>query len=442
MKRKLKIAIVGGGSTYTLGLIKSLIAEKEFFPLKELVLFDQDEERQKIIADAAAILLKEQYGGNLIFTSTTNLESACKDADSVFVQIRTGGLEMRELDEKIPLSHGVVGQETCGPGGMAYGIRSIKDMTDLVRDIRAISKDAWILNYTNPAAIVAYALKREFPDDSRILNICDMPIAIMVSYAKLLGVDIWDLTADYFGLNHFGWFTKIEHKDGTDYTERLKELIIEEGFRPEDEEIANDVSWQETFAQARQTLLDFPEYLPNTYLQYYLYPDKIVEKSNPTSTRARQVIEGRQKRVHDMCRRIVTAGSASAEDLKADIHGIFIIRAAASLAYNLKNRYIVMVENNGIIPNLPSDAIVEVPALLTANGIHAFAVGEIPVFHKGLIEGQYAYERLVCEAYFEKDYRKLLQAMTLNRTVVDADKAKRILVDLQKANEEYWPSFQ
>ncbi|WP_175074233.1 6-phospho-alpha-glucosidase [Terribacillus sp. AE2B 122] len=441
MQRKLKIAIVGGGSTYTLGLIKSLIAEKESFPLKELVLFDQDEERQKIIADAAAILLKEQYGENLIFTSTTNLETACKDADSVFVQIRTGGLEMRELDEQIPLSHGVVGQETCGPGGMAYGIRSIKDMIDLVKNIRAISKDAWILNYTNPAAIVAYALKQQFPDDNRILNICDMPIAIMVSYAKLLGVDIWDLTADYFGLNHFGWFTKIEHKDGTDYTERLKERIIEEGFRPEDEEIANDVSWQETFAQARQTLLDFPEYLPNTYLQYYLYPDKIVEKSNPTSTRARQVIEGRQKRVHDMCKRIVAAGSAAAEDLKADIHGIFIIRAAASLAYNLKDRYIVMVENNGIIPNLPSDAIVEVPALLTANGIHAFNVGEIPVFHKGLIEGQYAYERLVCEAYFEKDYKKLLQAMTLNRTVVDADKAKRILDDLQKANQEYWPSF-
>ncbi|PAF39745.1 6-phospho-alpha-glucosidase [Terribacillus saccharophilus] len=441
MKRKLKIAIFGGGSTYTLGLIKSLIVEKESFPLKELVLFDQDEERQKIIADAAAILLKEQYGEDLIFTSTTNLESACKDADSVFIQIRTGGLEMRELDERIPLSHGVVGQETCGPGGMAYGIRSIKDMIDLIKNIRAISKDAWILNYTNPAAIVAYALKKQFPDDNRILNICDMPIAIMVSYAKLLGVDIWDLTADYFGLNHFGWFTKIEHKDGTDYTERLKERIIEEGFRPEDEEIANDVSWQETFAQARQTLLDFPEYLPNTYLQYYLYPDKIVEKSDPTSTRARQVIEGRQKRVHDMCKRIA-AGSASSEDLKADIHGIFIIRAAASLAYNLKERYIVMVENNGIIPNLPSDAIVEVPALLTANGIHAFAIGEIPVFHKGLIEGQYAYERLVCEAYFEKDYKKLLQAMTLNRTVVDADKAKRILDDLQNANQKYWPSFQ
>ncbi|MFS0562382.1 6-phospho-alpha-glucosidase [Terribacillus sp. 179-K 1B1 HS] len=440
--KKLKIAIVGGGSTYTLGMIKSLIAEKETFPLKELVLYDLDDKRQSIIADAAAILLKEQYGGDLTFKSTTNLETACRNTDFVFVQIRTGGLEMRELDEKIPLSHGVVGQETCGPGGMAYGIRSIKDMTELVKNIRAISKEAWILNYTNPAAIVAYALKQQFPEDNRILNICDMPIAIMISYAKLLGVDIWDLTADYFGLNHFGWFTKIVHADGTDYTKLLKERIIEEGFRPEDEEIANDVSWQETFAQARQTLLDFPDYLPNTYLQYYLYPDKIVEKSNPDHTRARQVIEGRQKRVHDMCKRIVAAGSAAVENLKADIHGIFIIRAAASLAYNLKERYIVMVENDGIIANLPSDAIIEVPALLAKDGIQAFAVGEIPVFHKGLIEGQYAYERLVCEAYFEQDYRKLLQAMTLNRTVIDADKAKRVLHDLQEANKEYWPTFQ
>jgi len=442
VREKLKIAIIGGGSTYTLGMIKSLIAEKESFPLKELVLYDLDKQRQSVIADAAAILLKEQYADDLTFKSTTNLELACTDADFVFVQIRTGGLEMRELDEKIPLSHGVVGQETCGPGGMAYGIRSIKDMTELVKSIRSISKDAWILNYTNPAAIVAYALKQQFPEDNRILNICDMPIAIMISYAKLLGVEIWDLAADYFGLNHFGWFTKIEHTDGTDYTELLKERIIKEGFRPEDEEIANDASWQETFAQARQTLLDFPDYLPNTYLQYYLYPDKIVEKSNPDYTRARQVMEGRQKRVHDMCKRIAAAGSAAAENLKADIHGIFIIRAAASLAYNLKERYIVMVENDGIIPNLPSDAIVEVPASLTANGIQAFAVGEIPVFHKGLIEGQYAYERLVCEAYFEQDYHKLLQAMTLNRTVIDADKAKRILHDLQEANHEYWPTFQ
>src|SRR5699024_9115901 len=152
----------------------------------------------------------------------------------------------------------VLGQETCGPGGMAYGMRSIPDMIELVEDIRKYAKDAWILNYTNPAAIVAEALKRVFPEDDRLLNICDMPIAIMKSYADMLGKDVWDLVPGYFGLNHFGWFTKIEDKQGNDYTQAIKDKIISEGFVPTDSEIADDESWKATFATARQILMDFP----------------------------------------------------------------------------------------------------------------------------------------------------------------------------------------
>ena len=109
---------------------------------------------------------------------------------------------MRELDEKIPLSFDVVGQETCGPGGFAYGMRSIKDMIELCKDIREYSPNAWILNYTNPAAIVAIALKRAFPNDNRILNICDQPISLLMAYSRLLGdVDYHDMVPYYFGLN-------------------------------------------------------------------------------------------------------------------------------------------------------------------------------------------------------------------------------------------------
>lgn len=441
MKRQ-RLVVAGSGSTYTMGMMMSLIEEKERFPLKDLVFYDIDAERQERTAKATEILFKERYPELASFSYTTNKEEAFKDADFVFVQIRTGGLAMREQDEQISLKHGVVGQETCGPGGMAYGLRSIRDMIELVKDIRHHSPNAWILNYTNPAAIVAEALKREFPTDKRLLNICDMPIAIMISYAKILGLDVWEIVPEYFGLNHFGWFTKIYDKSGNDHTERLKQLIIHNGFRPEDKEIANDKSWQDTFAMARQMLIDFPEFLPNTYLQYYLYPDKMAAKEDPNRTRARQVIEGRQKRIHDLCDRIIQNRTAVGEDLHVDIHGVFMIKAAESLAYNLGERFIVMVENRGIISNLPADAMVEVPALLTSNGPQPFVVGPIPTFYKGLLESQFAYEKLVVDAYFEKSYQKLLQALTLNRTVVNVSTAKAVLDDLIAANKEYWPDLK
>lgn len=437
--KKQRVVIAGSGSTYTMGMMMSLIEEKADFPLKDLIFYDINEKRQERNAKATEILFKERYPELESFSYTTDKKEAFESADFVFVQIRTGGLEMREKDEQISLKHGVVGQETCGPGGMAYGLRSIKDMIQLVKDIRTYSPNAWILNYTNPAAIVAVALKREFPEDERLMNICDMPIAIMISYAEILGLDVWDIIPEYFGLNHFGWFTKIYDKHGNDHTERLKSKIINEGFYPQDKEITNDISWQKTFEQAREILMDFPEYLPNTYLQYYLYPDQMTEKEDPNRTRARQVIEGRQKRVHSVCDSIIEKATAEDADLHVDIHGVFMVKAAASLAYNLNERYIVIVENNGIISNLPSDAMVEVPALLTANGPKPFAVGDIPSFHKGLIEGQYAYEKLVVDAYFEKSYQKLLQALTLNRTVISPLKAKAILNDMIEVNQSYWP---
>lgn len=441
--KKQRLVIAGSGSTYTMGMMMSLIEEKDRFPLKDLVFYDIDEERQERNAKATEILFKERYPELESFSYTTDKEEAFRDADFVFVQIRTGGLAMRELDEQISLKHGVVGQETCGPGGMAYGLRSIKDMIDLVNSIRRYSPKAWILNYTNPAAIVSIALKREFPNDERLLSICDMPIAIMISYADILGLDVWDVVPEYFGLNHFGWFTKILDKQGTDHTENLKKLIFENGLKPEDKEIANDVSWQKTFEQARQMMIDLPEFLPNTYLQYYLYPDQMVDKEDPKHTRARQVMEGRQNRVHKLCERIIANGTAQGEEeLHVDIHGVFMIKAAESLAYNLEERFILIVENNGIISNLPSEAMVEVPAILTKNGPKAFSVGEIPTFYKGLIENQYAYERLVVDAYFEKSYSKLLQALTLNRTVINVSTAKAILDDLMEANKDFWPAFQ
>ena len=183
--KKFNVTLVGGGSTWTPGLLQTLCKLKERFPLNKLVLFDINEDRQAVIGEFAKVLFSEEYP-ELDFKYTTKVEEAYNDVDFVFMQMRTGGYEMREKDEKIPLSMGLIGPVTCGAGGFAYGLRSTRDMIKTVNDIRRYSKDAWILNYTNPAAIVAEALRREFPNDKKILNICDQPVHLLRSYVRLL----------------------------------------------------------------------------------------------------------------------------------------------------------------------------------------------------------------------------------------------------------------
>ncbi|PLR67933.1 6-phospho-alpha-glucosidase [Bacillus sp. UMB0893] len=439
--KQYNVLIVGGGSTWTPGLLKSICVRKKTLPIKRLVMLDVNEERQKVIGEFAKILFREEFP-ELDFHYTTNKEEAItEDQDFVFVQMRTGGYAMREKDEKIPLSLGVIGQETCGPGGFAYGMRSIRDMTELINDVRSKTKDAWILNYTNPAAIVADAMQRIFPEDKKILNICDQPENLLRSYGRLLDRNPRDFDPVYFGLNHFGWFTHLYDQEGNDLLPELREVILEGGFRPVDYE-QRDKSWLETYAMVEQMVRDFPDFLPNTYLQYYLYPDKVLNKLNPEFTRANEVMNGREKRVFEECQRIIAQDSAKdSHVVHNDAHGEFILIVAESIAYNKGDNFVVILKNDGIIDNLPKDAMVEVAASITSNGPRPYAVGEIPTFYKGLIEGQFAYEKLTVEAYLEGSYQKALQALTLNRTVVSAGKAREVLDALIEQNKDFWPEL-
>ena len=439
-KEAYNIVIVGGGSTWTPGILKALTKHKEKLPLKKVTLYDIDKERQETIGEFGIVLFKEEYP-EVEFSYTTDKKNAYTDVDFVFCQMRTGGYPMREKDEHIPLSMGVIGQETCGPGGFAYGIRSIKDMVEMVKDVREYSPEAWILNYTNPAAIVAYALKKVFPDDKKIINICDQPVNLLRSYGRLLGRSYENWEPVYFGLNHFGWFKNIYDENGNDIVPEIKKITSEKGFLPADAE-QRDQSWLDTYAVVEDMLKDFPDYLPNTYLQYYLYPEYKLKKLDPDYTRANEVMDGREKRVFAECRRIAENGTAKDSSVvHNDAHGDMIIEVAESIAHNRHKYFIVMVENNGLIENLPDDAMVEVTATLGINGPRPYGVGKIETFYKGLIENQYAYERLTVEACLEGSYTKALQALTLNRTVVDAKKARKVLDALIEANKGYWPEL-
>ncbi len=447
--KRVSVCIAGGGSTWTPGIIVGMIKKKVTFPLRKLVLFDNNPERVRKMGEYVKIVLRD-YLPDVECFYTCDEKEAFEDIDFVFCQIRTGGFKMREKDEKIPLRMGVIGQETCGPGGFAYGMRSIKDMIELVQKIRKYSKDAWILNYTNPAAIVAIALDAMFPEDKRILNICDQPLSLLLAYSRLLGdVDYKDMVPYYFGLNHFGWFTKIldKSKNNEDITDRIKKIILEDGFAPADKE-QRDPSWLVTYQSVKDLLELDPTYLPNTYLQYYLLPRQTLSHLNPDYTRANEVMNGREKRVFDECELVMKENSSKnsktieQEIDKKDAHGDMIVEIAEAILNDEDRYYVVIVKNDGIIDNLDKEVLVEVLCTLGKDGPKPMKVGPIDRYYKGLIEQQYAYEKLTVDAYFENSYLKALQALTLNRTVGDQQLAKKLLDELIEANKGYFPELK
>lgn len=438
--KKFSVVIAGGGSTYTPGIILTLLNNLDRFPVRQIKLYDNDGDRQKIIADAVEVIIKER-APEINFVATTDPEEGFTDVDFVMAQIRVGKYEMRDKDEKIPLKYGVVGQETCGPGGIAYGMRSIGGVLEIIDYMEKYSPDAWMLNYSNPAAIVAEATRRLRPD-SKVLNICDMPIAIQNNMAKILGLNNYkDMVVRYYGLNHFGWWTSIRDKEGNDLMPKLKEYVKENGYLPPGVEM--EESWKQTYLKARDVQKLDPDTLPNTYLKYYFFPDYVVETSNPNHTRVDEIKAHREKMVFEMCRKI--AEQQSTEGFHFDIsddHAGYIIDLATAIAYNTHERMLVIVENNGAIENFDPTAMVEIPCIIGSNGPEPLSIGKIPRFQKGLMEQQVAVEKLVVDAWIEGSYQKLWQALTLSKTVPSATVAKQILDDLIEANKGYWPELR
>ncbi|WP_368289819.1 6-phospho-alpha-glucosidase, partial [Enterococcus avium] len=392
---------------------------------------------------ALEILLKEQ-APEIDFLYTTDPEVAFTDVDFCMAHIRVGKYAMREKDEKVPLRHGVFGQETCGPGGIAYGMRSITGMLEIIDYMEKYSPECWMLNYSNPAAIVAEACRVLRPD-SKVLNICDMPVGTLRRMSQIIGKKPEELEVRYFGLNHFGWWTSVKDKEGHEYLDQIRKYVSEHGYLTQIEVDTQhtDPSWQETHKKAKDILAVTPEYLPNTYLKYYLYPDYVFEhmKDHPEFTRANEVMEGREKNVFDHARRIIANQSAEGIAFDIDAHATFIVDLARAIAFNTHERMVMIVENNGAIANFPDDAMVEVPCIVGTDGPEALAQGQIPAFQQALMFQQVTVEKLVVEAYVENSYQKMWQALTLSKTVPSAKVAKDLLDDLIAENGDTWPEL-
>lgn len=437
------IVIAGGGSTYTPEIILMLLDNLHRFPIRQIKFYDNDPGRQQVIADACEIILREQ-APDIRFLATSDPREAFTDIDFCMAHIRVGKYEMRDYDEKIPLKYGLVGQETCGPGGIAYGLRSITGVIELIDYMQQYSPDAWMLNYSNPAAIVAEAVRKARPG-AKVLNICDMPIDIEERMAKIAGLSSRkDLVVRYYGLNHFGFWCDIRDRQGNDLMPKIKEYVKVNGYNLEpigQEPRLNDPDWLKTYRFAKEVYETDPTVLPTTYFKYYLFPDHVVADSDPGYTRVDMIRDGREKWVFEECRRIKAAGTAKDTNLEIGVHASFIVDLARAIAFNTHERMLLIVENQGAIPNIPATAMVEIPCIVGANGPERMCIGEIPWFQKGLIEQQLAVEKLAVEAYFEHSYQKLWQALILSKTMKDADVAKRLLDELIEANKGYWPEL-
>lgn len=448
------ITIAGGGSTFTAGIVKSIALRREELEVDEIRLYDIDKERQDKVGIVVKWVLEEELKTDIKLVVTTDKEEAYTDASFIFAQMRVGKYAMREQDEKIPLRHGCVGQETCGCGGLAYGMRTIHPMIELIDDVeRYAKKDYWILNYSNPAAIVSEACRKLRPD-ARIINICDMPIAIVDMIADCLGIENYmDIEYDYFGLNHFGWFTSMRYKNRDvlaeikAYTKEHKILLPEQHIEAirkhqQTENRHANQSWIHVWESVYDMLEMFPEYLPNTYLNYYLLSKEAVEHSNPEHTRANEVMEGREKILFDGVDHYLKTGEISEDAFYAGAHGNWISDLAIALKNDTHQRFLVIVPNRGAIPNMPYDAMVEVPAYIGKNGPEVIAQNPIPLFQQGLMMQQVNSEKLLVEGCIEGSYEKVLQSFTLYKTVPSAKVAKEILDDMIIANKEFWPELK
>lgn len=455
------ITIVGGGSTFTPGIVKSIALRRKDLELDEIRLFDIDKERQDKVAIVVDWILHQDLKCDIKLVVTTDEETAYKDASFIFAQMRVGKYAMREQDEKISLRHGCVGQETCGCGGMAYGMRNIFPMMKVIDDAEKYAKpNYWILNYSNPASIVSEACRVLRPK-ARIINICDMPISIIDVIAAALEIkDKENIFYDYYGLNHFGWFTSIEYK-GKDMMPQLRDYVMEHkilmpdaylkdkaalldnGKKKEKTEANRHLkgSWYYVWKGVYEIMANFPETVPNTYLNYYLQAKEFVEHSDPNHTRANEVMETREKSLFDGVDHYLATGEVDPKTFFAGSHGDWIADLSLALKNDTKARFLIITENRGTIPNLPADAMVEVPAYIGKDGPEVISQDPIPLFQQGLIMQQVNCEKLLVQGCIEGSYEKVLQAFTLNKTVPSMTVAKEVLDDMMEANRGYWPEL-
>ena len=417
-----KVAVVGGGSTYTPELVQGFVARADRLPVDELVLFDPDRERLDIVGGLARrILARQGWHGRLLLTA--DRAAALDGADFVILQLRVGGQRARLLDETIPLRFGCIGQETTGPGGFMKALRTVPVVLDIAEEAsRRAAPEARIVDFTNPVGIITRAL---LDDGHRAMGLCNVAIGFQRRLAAVFGVEPERVELEHVGLNHLSWERAIR-VDGTD---RLPGLLAVDPDRLADE------------VDLPVDLLRTIGALPSYYLRYYYATETVLSEQRTSPSRAQEVMEI-ERGLLDLYRDPTLDRKP---ELLEQRGGAFYSEAAAQLVASLHagtgDVQVVDVRNDGALPDLPADVVVEVPARVDRSGAHPLPLAPLAPEMRGLVAHALGYEELAIEAARSGDRRTALRALMANPLVPDYATASDMLPALLEANRHHLPRF-
>jgi 6-phospho-beta-glucosidase len=374
----MKIAVIGGGSTYTPELVSGLSRERDRIGVEHLVLHDIDPERREVVGGLAARMLERQrFEGELLVTG--DLDRALEGADFVLVQIRVGGQAARLSDETVPLACGCIGQETTGAGGLAKALRTVPVVLEIAARARELAPDAWIVDFTNPVGIVTRAL---LDAGHRAVGLCNVAIGFQRSFARHLGVEPDAVVVDQVGLNHLTWIRAV-HVGGRDV---LPELMESHG-----DEIAEQ-------AALPLRLLEELGVVPSSYLQYFYRHDAILGEQLDGTPRA-EVVAEIERGLLELYRDPQLNEKPALLEQRG---GAFYSEAATGLVASLVSGdgvvHEVDVRNNGTLAGLADDDVVEVPARVEAGRLVPLPQRPLAAELLGLTQHVAAYERLAAQA--------------------------------------------
>ena len=415
----MKITVVGGGSTYTPELVDGIGRLQDVLPVEELVLVDPAADRLELVgALGRRILARLGHPGRLV--TMTELEPALEGVDAVLLQLRVGGQAARLQDETWPLECGCVGQETTGAGGLAKALRTVPVVLDIAERVRAAAPDAWIIDFTNPVGIVTRALLQE---GHRAVGLCNVAIGFQRTFADHLGVAPERVELDHVGLNHLTW----ERRVSVDGVDRLPELLAAHG-----PDIAESL-------ELPLGLLHTLGVVPSYYLRYFYAHDEVVAELRTSEARAARVAAIEQ----ELLELYADPTLDEKPDLLMQRGGAYYSEAAVQLAAALLGRQdgpstqVVNLRNDGTLPFLPDDAVIEVPATVDGSGVRALPVPALEPLYAGLVAAVTSYEHLALDAALRGGYDRVFEALLAHPLVGQVDLAHGLTDRLLAHNRDH-----
>ncbi|MCW8218829.1 6-phospho-beta-glucosidase [Streptomyces griseolus] len=417
----MKLAVVGGGSTYTPELIDGFARLRDTLPIEELVLVDPAADRLDLVGPLARrIFAKQGHPGRI--TTTADLNAGVDGADAVLLQLRVGGQAAREQDETWPLECGCVGQETTGAGGLAKAMRTVPVVLDIAERVRRTNPDAWIIDFTNPVGIVTRALLQA---GHKAVGLCNVAIGFQRKFARLLDVAPSEVHLDHVGLNHLSWELGVR-LGGPDGEDVLPRLLAEHG-----EAVAADL-------RMSPALLDRLGVVPSYYLRYFYAHDEVVRELATKPSRAAEVAAMEK----DLLALYADPALDEKPALLAKRGGAFYSEAAVDLAASLlggggSEIQVVNTYNNGTLPFLPDDAVIETQARVDGTGAVPLAVPALDPLFAGLVAGVTAYEDLALRAALHGGRDRVFKALLAHPLIGQSEYAEGLTDRLIAHNREH-----